>query len=418
MIEASKEQTDAPVRDLVAVACPRQDRLWLRALLVRMFDQLKEIAMTRSIRLLAGAAVIAAVLSGPAFSQAAPQTLSVMKVDPQVAGDRLPDIQGGGQHLVNESNETVGTIDDLIVTPNEKVPFAVLSVGGFLGMRTKYVVVPLDGRRHRGRANFRRPLVRGHEPQKAPLCRKIPSPRKVAVLTIKLSLPATRKPRTRACASGVSCTGSSRISVVEPGHPLPTNGYEAACTGLRTSESTGEYVDNSVISNKVRGQLMGDKNLNIFQVLVQFNFKRFAIFTSSIVCFINLSRCLTRSGTAADRRNSYHTKSPCDAVGASVLVCPIQRPGSRATIEGLGGGGHGAEPVRRLRRALGLRGFVILFSATRCCRRTSAVAVPIHQPAARLAQLSQMLRGVPLIACCLYQCSRGRQGRADIRSEG
>jgi hypothetical protein len=43
---------------------------------------------------------------------------------------------------VNEANETVGTIDDLIVTPSEKVPFAVLSVGGFLGMGTKYVVVP------------------------------------------------------------------------------------------------------------------------------------------------------------------------------------------------------------------------------------------------------------------------------------
>jgi hypothetical protein len=44
--------------------------------------------------------------------------------------------------VVNEANETVGTIDDLIVTPSEKVPFAVLSVGGFLGMGTKYVVVP------------------------------------------------------------------------------------------------------------------------------------------------------------------------------------------------------------------------------------------------------------------------------------
>lgn len=35
----------------------------------------------------------------------------------------------------------MGTIDDLIVTPNDKVPFAVLSVGGFLGIGTKYVVV-------------------------------------------------------------------------------------------------------------------------------------------------------------------------------------------------------------------------------------------------------------------------------------
>ena len=44
--------------------------------------------------------------------------------------------------MVNEANETVGTIDDLIVTPGGQAPYAVLSVGGFLGMGTKYVVVP------------------------------------------------------------------------------------------------------------------------------------------------------------------------------------------------------------------------------------------------------------------------------------
>ena len=38
--------------------------------------------MTRSVTLLAGAVVLAAALSGPAFSQGAPQTLSLMKVDP------------------------------------------------------------------------------------------------------------------------------------------------------------------------------------------------------------------------------------------------------------------------------------------------------------------------------------------------
>ncbi|MGL1733462.1 PRC-barrel domain-containing protein, partial [Vibrio parahaemolyticus] len=49
-----------------------------------------------------------------------------------------------GSTVVNENKDTVGTIDDLIVTPNAKVPFAVLSVGGFLGMGTKYVVVPFS----------------------------------------------------------------------------------------------------------------------------------------------------------------------------------------------------------------------------------------------------------------------------------
>jgi hypothetical protein len=105
---------------------------------------MKGTIMTRSIMLLAGAAVLAAALSGPAFSQGAPQTLSLMKVDPQSVATGYRTSKVVGSTVANEANETVGTIDDLIVTPNEKVPFAVLSVGGFLGMGTKYVVVPFS----------------------------------------------------------------------------------------------------------------------------------------------------------------------------------------------------------------------------------------------------------------------------------
>ncbi|MGC1411884.1 MAG: PRC-barrel domain-containing protein [Acetobacteraceae bacterium] len=52
-------------------------------------------------------------------------------------------VEDVGSSVVNEANETVGSVDDLIVTPDEKAPYAVLSVGGFLGLGTKYVVVPL-----------------------------------------------------------------------------------------------------------------------------------------------------------------------------------------------------------------------------------------------------------------------------------
>ena len=100
--------------------------------------------MIRSNALLAGAAVIAAALSVPAFSQGVPQTLSIMKVDPTSLATGYRTSKVVGSSVVNEANETVGTIDDLIVTPSEKVPFAVLSVGGFLGMGTKYVVVPYN----------------------------------------------------------------------------------------------------------------------------------------------------------------------------------------------------------------------------------------------------------------------------------
>lgn len=47
-----------------------------------------------------------------------------------------------GASVVNSNNETIGKIDDLIVTPDDKVPFAVVSVGGFLGIGDKLVVVP------------------------------------------------------------------------------------------------------------------------------------------------------------------------------------------------------------------------------------------------------------------------------------
>jgi len=109
---------------------------------MRKIDQLKGTTMTRSMRLLTAAAAIAVALSGPAFSQGTPQTLSVMKVDHQSLSTGYRTSKVVGSDVVNEANEKVGTIDDLIVTPNDKVPFAVLSVGGFLGMGTKYVVVP------------------------------------------------------------------------------------------------------------------------------------------------------------------------------------------------------------------------------------------------------------------------------------
>ena len=100
--------------------------------------------MTRLSTLIAGAAVLAAGLGSPVLAQGTPQTVSLMKVDPQSLATGYRTSKVVGSTVVNEANETVGTIDDLIVTPSEKVPFAVLSVGGFLGMGTKYVVVPFN----------------------------------------------------------------------------------------------------------------------------------------------------------------------------------------------------------------------------------------------------------------------------------
>ncbi|MDI4664118.1 PRC-barrel domain-containing protein [Xanthobacter autotrophicus] len=100
--------------------------------------------MTRSIKILAGSALLAASLGGPAFSQGSPQTVTLTKVDPASLATGYRTSKVVGSTVVNEANETIGTIDDLIVTSSEKVPFAVLSVGGFLGVGSKYVVVPFS----------------------------------------------------------------------------------------------------------------------------------------------------------------------------------------------------------------------------------------------------------------------------------
>lgn len=98
--------------------------------------------MMQSTKILTGAALVALVWSAPAFSQGAPQTLSLTRIDPTTLATGYRTSKVVGSTVYNEADEKVGTIDDLIVTPTDKVPFAVLSVGGFLGLGTKYVVVP------------------------------------------------------------------------------------------------------------------------------------------------------------------------------------------------------------------------------------------------------------------------------------
>src|SRR6201993_2776470 len=91
----------------------------------------------------ASAAMIGVFLvGGRAEAQVAPQTVELAKVNVQklAAGYRASKVIGTS--VVNDANETIGKIDDLLVSADGKEPFAVLSIGGFLGMGTRLVVVP------------------------------------------------------------------------------------------------------------------------------------------------------------------------------------------------------------------------------------------------------------------------------------
>ena len=57
-------------------------------------------------------------------------------------GRRASKLIGSG--VFNDQNQQIGSIDDLIVTPDAKVTIAVISVGGFLGIGSKLVAVPYD----------------------------------------------------------------------------------------------------------------------------------------------------------------------------------------------------------------------------------------------------------------------------------
>jgi len=123
-----------------AARSPLQSFARLHASISELWKR-KGFPMQRLINLI-GAASLVMLAAVPVYAQGAPQTVTLMKVDPQSLTTGYRTSKVVGSTIVNESNETVGTIDDLIVTPGGQAPYAVLSVGGLLGMGTKYVVVP------------------------------------------------------------------------------------------------------------------------------------------------------------------------------------------------------------------------------------------------------------------------------------
>jgi PRC-barrel domain len=98
--------------------------------------------MTRSFIIVPAAAAIAIALSAPVYAQLTPQTVTLMKVDPSTLATGYRSSKIVGSSVVNDANQTVGTVDDIIITPTGQAPYVIISVGGFLGMGTKYVALP------------------------------------------------------------------------------------------------------------------------------------------------------------------------------------------------------------------------------------------------------------------------------------
>ncbi len=72
-----------------------------------------------------------------------PRLVAAVRVD---GGWRASKLIGAAVH--DDQNRQVGTVDDLILSAQNKVAVAVVSVGGFLGIGSKLVAVPYDRLRH------------------------------------------------------------------------------------------------------------------------------------------------------------------------------------------------------------------------------------------------------------------------------
>lgn len=100
----------------------------------------------------------AALLAGPLHAQtAAPAPASGLVAAPgnpnlsvasvrMTGGQRASKLIGSG--VYSDANTQIGTVDDLMITQDDKVALAILSVGGFIGLGGKLVAVPVAQLQH------------------------------------------------------------------------------------------------------------------------------------------------------------------------------------------------------------------------------------------------------------------------------
>ena len=66
-----------------------------------------------------------------------------------------------------------------------------------------------------------------------------------------------------------SCSLSKFVSLLALTGTLALGAFSAGCAATATSESTGQFVDDSVITTKVKSALLGDDHVKSFAVSVE-----------------------------------------------------------------------------------------------------------------------------------------------------
>jgi sporulation protein YlmC with PRC-barrel domain len=96
----------------------------------------------RKIVLLVIASLVIAVGAADSVAQTAGVSVSTVELRDVAAGwSAKKQILGKG--VYNDTGDKVGEINDLIVTPTKAVSYAIVGVGGFLGMGEHEIAVPV-----------------------------------------------------------------------------------------------------------------------------------------------------------------------------------------------------------------------------------------------------------------------------------
>lgn len=97
--------------------------------------------------------VATAALATPSLvtAQGAPQTIQLTNVDVVKVSTGYRASKVIGSSVVNDAGDTVGKVDEIIVGPDGKAPFVVLSVGGFLGIGDRLIALPYEQMRTDGK---------------------------------------------------------------------------------------------------------------------------------------------------------------------------------------------------------------------------------------------------------------------------
>lgn len=100
--------------------------------------------MTKTLAFLPLAVLATCLNANVSWAQGTPQAITQQRVDVIQLGTGYRASKITGSPVYNRSKERLGTIDDLLVVPNNKDTYLILSVGGFLGMGTHLVAVPFS----------------------------------------------------------------------------------------------------------------------------------------------------------------------------------------------------------------------------------------------------------------------------------